>query len=160
MIRNVTQNDVPALCEIYNHYVSETVITFEEIPILHEEMSRRVDSVTSRFPWLVFEQQGAVVGFAYAAQWKERSAFRYSVESSVYVSHEAVGQGIGTALYKALISKLHAAEVHSVIGGISLPNPQSVKLHEKLGFEKTGHFHEVGRKFDQWIDVGYWELTF
>lgn len=158
MIRNVTQNDVPALCEIYNHYVTETVITFEEVPITHEEMSRRVDSVTSRFPWLVFEQQGEVVGFAYAAQWKERSAFRYSAESSVYVSHEAVGQGIGTPLYEALISKLRASEVHSVIGGIALPNPHSVKLHEKLGFEKIGHFHEVGRKFDQWVDVGYWEL--
>lgn len=158
MIRNVTQNDVPALCKIYNHYVTETVITFEEVPITHEEMSRRVDSVTSRFPWLVFEQQGEVVGFAYAAQWKERSAFRYSAESSVYVSHEAVGQGIGTPLYEALISKLRASEVHSVIGGIALPNPHSVKLHEKLGFEKIGHFHEVGRKFDQWVDVGYWEL--
>ena len=160
MIREVGHQDVRALCEIYNHYVTETVITFEEIPILHEDMRRRVDTVMSRFPWLVFEQQGAVVGFAYAAQWKERSAFRYSAESSVYVSHEAVGQGIGTALYEALISKLRASEVHSVIGGISLPNPQSVKLHEKLGFEKIGHFHEVGRKFDQWIDVGYWELTF
>lgn len=159
MIRNAAAGDAEALCDIYNHYVQRTVITFEEEPVSAAEMAERIRTVTARFPWLVYEQHGKVVGFAYASQWKERTAFRRTVEGSVYVSHSAAGRGIGTRLYEALISRLRGQGVHSVIGGIALPNPQSVKLHEKLGFEKAGHFADAGWKFEQWIDLGYWQLT-
>ncbi|MDF7809184.1 GNAT family N-acetyltransferase [Pontiellaceae bacterium B12219] len=158
MIRDVKKSDVPALCEIYNHYVSHTVITFEEAPVSETEMTRRIDEVTRRYPWLVFEQGGTLVGFAYASTWKSRSAFRYSAESTVYVSPDSIGQRIGSQLYEALFSRLPALELHSVVGGIALPNPASVKLHERFGFKKVAHFNEMGRKFNQWIDLGYWEL--
>ena len=122
-------------------------------------MRNRIADVTSGFPWLVYEQNGIVVGFSYATKWKSRSAFRHSVESSVYVSNRCTGQGIGTPLYSALISRLRQLNIHSVIGGIALPNPPSIKIHEQLGFEKVAHFKQVGRKFETWIDTGYWQLV-
>ncbi len=158
MIRDVNGNDAEALCAIYNHYVEATVITFEEAVVSPAEMGRRIADITARFPWLVYEESGAVAGYAYAGPWKPRSAFRHTVESSVYVADGCHGRGIGTQLYRALLTALRTTEVHSVISGIALPNPASVRLHENFGFQKTGHFHDVGRKFDQWIDVGYWEL--
>jgi phosphinothricin acetyltransferase len=158
MIRDVKQTDVQALCEIYNHYVSHTVITFEETPVSEAEMSRRIDAVTSRYPWLVFERDGVVAGYAYVSTWKTRSAFRHSVESTVYVSTDFIGQRIGSQLYEALFSRLHSLDIHSVVGGIALPNPASVKLHETFGFKQVALFNEMGRKFNQWIDLGYWEL--
>lgn len=158
MIRNVNQSDAEALCAIYNHYVSNTVVTFEEMPVTTAEMERRIDAVTSGYPWLVFEEGGTAAGYAYASTWRERSAFRYSAESSVYVSVDCTGRGIGTRLYEALLSQLREQEIRCVIAGITLPNPPSVKLHDKLGFKKAAHFTTVGRKFDRWIDVGFWEL--
>ena len=85
-------------------------------------------------------------------------AYRFSVESAVYVSHDQVGQGTGSSLYAELLDELENLGMHCVLGGISLPNPDSVRLHERLGFEKVAHHREVGRKFDRWIDVGFWQL--
>lgn len=110
-------------------------------------------------PWLVAELSGEVLGFAYASRWKGRCAYRYSVETTIYLAPDRTGSGVGTQLYTALLDKVRAASMHVAIGGISLPNEISVKLHEKLGFRKVGHFEQVGYKFDQWIDVGYWQLT-
>jgi phosphinothricin acetyltransferase len=107
----------------------------------------------------VWEEDGAIAGYAYATEWKERSAYRFSVESTVYVAPGLAGRGIGTRLYEALLAELQRRKVHCVIGGISLPNDASVALHERLGFVKIGHFKEVGWKFDRWVDVGYWELV-
>ena len=112
----------------------------------------------ARLPWYVFERDGAVIGYAYATPWRVRSAYRFSVESSVYVSHEAPRQGIGTQLYKTLIEDLRRRGLQVVIGGIAQPNDASVQLHERLGFQKVAHFTRVGRKFGKWVDVGYWEL--
>ena len=104
------------------------------------------------------EDEGQVVGYAYASRWKSRCAYRYSVETTVYLSSAATGKGFGSLLYEHLIAELRQRSIHSLIGGIALPNNASVSLHEKLGFEKVAHFKEVGWKFNQWIDVGYWEL--
>jgi phosphinothricin acetyltransferase len=109
-------------------------------------------------PWLVAEQDGRLLGYAYATRWRVRPAYRTSVESSVYLGGEAAGRGLGSALYRALLDALRRLDVHMVIGGIAQPNERSVALHEKLGFRKVAHFSEVGRKFGRWIDVGYWEL--
>ncbi len=158
MIRSVRIADASAICEIYNHYVENTTITFEEEPITVTEMQNRIKTVTSTYPWLVLEKDGKVVGYAYANGWKNRSCYRYAAESSVYLSQETTGRGMGSQLYEALFTQLRTSSVHSVIGGIALPNPASVSLHEKLGFKKVAHFKEVGWKFNQWIDVGYWEL--
>lgn len=158
MIRNATVHDAKVICDIYDHYVQKTTITFEEHPITVEEMQHRIADGSKLLPWLIAEEQGGVIGFAYAVQWKNRHAYRYTVESTIYIAPQLTGRGTGKQLYDSLISELRSCSIHSVIGGIALPNPASVALHEKMGFEKVAHFKEVGWKFDRWIDVGYWEL--
>lgn len=160
MIRQASVDDAQAICAIYNHFVLATTISFEERAVTAEEMARRIREYSASLPWLVFEQDGVVAGYAYATAWRVRAAYRFSVESSVYVSPDHPKRGIGSALYRALVDELRARGVHAVIGGIAQPNPASVALHEKLGFEKVAHFKQVGRKFDRWVDVGYWELVF
>ncbi len=150
--------DAARICDIYNHYVRETVVTFEESPVLEADMAQRIAEVTSRLPWLVWETDAGIVGYAYATPWKARAAYRYAAESSVYLAPQVIGRGIGTLLYQELIAALRHRGVHCVIGGAALPNPASVSLHEKLGFSKVAEFRQVGFKFGRWIDVGYWEL--
>ena len=125
----------------------------------NDEMAQRISDVqTCGLPWLVSEEQGSVVGFAYAGPFRKRVAYRFTVESSVYLDISQTGKGLGKPLYSTLINQLKAGDLHVAIGSIALPNQASVKLHESLGFIKTGHFSEVGFKFGRWIDVGYWEL--
>ena len=159
MIRACEPPDASQVCQIYNHYVRETVVTFEEIPVVEHDMAQRIAEVTERLPWLVWEQHGTIVGYAYATVWKARSAYRFSVESTVYLSQSFAGRGIGTQLYQALIADLRGRSVHCIVGGIALPNPASIALHEKLGFSKIGQFKEIGWKFGRWVDVGSWELV-
>lgn len=158
MIRPATAADASALCAIYNHYVKTSTITFEDVPVCADEMARRIVDVVGHLPWLVFEQEGQILGYAYATKWRARAAYRHSVESSVYVSHRHGRSGIGSKLYGELFPLLKQRGVHTVIAGIALPNEASVAIHELCGFKKVAHFSEVGRKFDQWIDVGSWQL--
>ncbi|MFI4939441.1 MAG: arsinothricin resistance N-acetyltransferase ArsN1 family B [Burkholderiales bacterium] len=158
MIRPATVLDAPAIAAIYNPYVAATTISFEEAPVSDREMAQRIKDVTVSLPWHVFESDGKIVGYAYAAPFRARSAFRLSVESSVYVSPDHARKGIGRQLYRKLIDDLRQRGMGVVIGGIALPNIASVALHESIGFEKVAHFKKVGRKFEQWIDLGYWEL--
>jgi phosphinothricin acetyltransferase len=158
MIRACAADDAAAIAGIYNHYVRETVVTFEETPVAADEVARRIVEVLAQHPWLVAEEDGSVVGWAYATQWRARSAYRFAAETTVYVAAGHHGRGIGSSLYSALIAELKQRKVHSAVGGIALPNPASVALHEKLGFKNVAQFAEVGRKFDRWIDVGYWQL--
>jgi phosphinothricin acetyltransferase len=159
MLRAATVADAAAIAAIYNHYVLHTIITFEEVAVNDAEMANRITEVTGfGLPWFVWEENGRVLGYSYAGKWKLRTAFRYCVESSIYLAKDATGRGLGRKLYDALIAALRERGIHSVIGGISLPNDASVGISEKLGFKKIGHFKEVGWKFNQWIDVGYWEL--
>jgi L-amino acid N-acyltransferase YncA len=159
-IRPSVAADSASVADIYNHYVESTIVTFEEEPVSHDTMALRMREVEARgFPWLVAEQGGRVLGYAYAAPWKQRSGYRFSVESTVYLAPDSTGRGLGEALYRELIQRLKGLDVHAVVGGISLPNTESVALHEKCGFRKVAHFREVGRKFERWIDVGYWQLT-
>ena len=159
MIRTVTTRDAEQICNIYNHYIKHTCISFEESPVSIKQMQQRIKDISASFSWLVYEIDQQILGYAYASRWKTRSAYRYSVESTVYLSQQAAGQGIGSQLYAALIAELKETDAHSVIGCIALPNEASIALHEKIGFEKVAHFKEVGRKFDEWIDVGFWELV-
>jgi phosphinothricin acetyltransferase len=157
IIRPALSSDAAQICDIYNPYIANTHITFEEELIGVDTMAERIAAILPVLPWLVWEERQEILGFAYAARWKERSAYRHSVESTIYLRPDTVGQGIGTRLYAALLEVLCGQALHAVIGGISLPNEASVALHEKLGFVKIAQFPEVGRKFDRWIDVGYWQ---
>jgi phosphinothricin acetyltransferase len=157
-IRGVAPADAEQICAIYNHHVRHTIVTFEETPVTAAEMAARIADVTARWPWFVWAEGGSIGGYAYATEWKSRSAYRFSVESTVYVAPSFERRGIGTRLYEALIAQLRQQRIHCVVGGIALPNAASVALHEKLGFVKIGQFIEVGFKLDRFIDVGYWEL--
>ena len=157
-IRTAVADDARRVAAIYNHYIAETVVTFETAPVATEAMHARVQGVQDAgLPWLVAESGEDIVGYAYAAPWKARDAYRFAVESTIYLAPEATGRGIGRGLYEALLQRLQARELHTAIGGIALPNAASVALHEAMGFAKVAHFREVGFKSGRWIDVGYWQ---
>lgn len=159
-VRPATPADAAAIAGVYNHYVRDTIITFEEQEVSADDMIGRIgEVVAASLPWLVAERDGRLLGYACAGKWKGRCAYRYSVESTVYLDPAFTGQGLGTLLYRALLASLRPVSIHAVIGGIALPNAASVALHEKLGFAKVAHFREVGFKFGRWIDVGYWQVT-
>jgi phosphinothricin acetyltransferase len=109
-------------------------------------------------PWYVAEEGGKVVGFTFASKWKGRCAYRFSVESTVYLHPDHAGRGIGRRLYETLMAELRGRSLHGVLAGIALPNDASVALHERLGFIKVAYLKEVGWKFGRWVDVGYWQL--
>jgi len=159
VIRVITNKDLESITDIYNYYISSTTVTFEDENITVETMQERVAKVhAAHLPWLIAENDlGVVVGYAYATKWRERFAYRFSVEVTVYLSPEHEKQGYGTKLYEALFAELKKRSVHSVIGGITLPNPASIALHEKFGMKQVAHFKEVGFKFDNWQDTGYWQ---
>jgi len=156
-LRAATPDDAGAICAIYNPYVATTTITFEEAPVTETAMATRIGELLPTHPWWVSVVGGAITGYAYAAQWRTRSAYRYSVETTVYVAPGACGCGVGTQLYRALLDDLSQRRFHCAMGGIALPNAASVALHEKMGFAKVAHFRQVGAKFGRWIDVGYWQ---
>jgi len=159
MIRPALPADAKAIARIYNDYILNTVITFEEQVVTPHAIATRIDEVyAASLPWLVAESSGRIVGYTYASRWKDRSAYRYSVESTVYLDPAARGVGFGSRLYATLVAGLRQQKVHAVIGGIALPNEASTRLHEKFGFRKVAHFKEVGYKFEAWVDVGYWQL--
>ncbi len=158
-IRPAIENDAAALASIYNHYIAETVITFETDPVTERDMASRIaETHALPLPWLVADSNGDISGYAYASKWKGRCAYRFAVESTIYLDPARTGKGIGTGLYTALIEAIRDHGMHAVIGGIALPNEASVRLHERLGFRKVGQFEQVGYKQDRWVDVGYWQL--
>jgi phosphinothricin acetyltransferase len=158
-IRPAIPADAERICTIYNHYIATTTISFEEEPVGAADMAQRIADVgAANLPWLVMLDGDQLIGYAYATKWRVRAAYRFAVESSVYFAPQYVGQGGGRALYEALLAELRQRDLHLVIGGIAQPNEASVRLHERLGFQKVAHFSEVGLKFGQWIDVGYWQL--
>jgi phosphinothricin acetyltransferase len=161
VIRSISDGDVNSITEIYNYYISETTVTFETEMVVPRNMSERISKIKSdSLPWIVAQDSsGDVIGYAYASKWRERFAYRFSAEITVYLSATSTNKGMGTALYKALFSELKRKNIHSVMGGITLPNDASIALHEKFGMVKVAHFTEVGFKFNQWLDVGYWQGT-
>ena len=160
-IRPIRENDAPAYARIYNHYIRSTTVTFEETEISNQEALQRIQQTTlAGYPWLVFEESDKQLsGYAYAGLFKERASYRQTLELSIYLDANATGRGIGSKLMQAILDAVSKLDCHILIGGVALPNPASARLHEKFGFEKIAHFKEVGRKFDQWIDVAYWQKT-
>jgi L-amino acid N-acyltransferase YncA len=158
MVREASLGDADSIRGIYNHYVRESCISFEEDPVSAQEMRSRIKEYSKESPWIVCEVDGKVLGYSYASKWRARSAYRHSAETTVYVDKDAKSKGIGSALYEELIGRLRRQGLHALMAGIALPNEASQRLHEKFGFKKVAHFPEVGWKLGRWVDVGYWEL--
>ncbi len=160
MIRAFQKGDEIAICSIYNYFVENTHHTFETKSVDSKEMLSRIKTILTNYPFIVVEIEGEIVAYAYATRWKSRQAYDQTVESTIYIKSGHQGSGLGTILYAELINQLKQLNIHCVLGGISLPNNASISLHKKLGFKSSGVLKEVGYKFGNWIDVGYWALHF
>ena len=156
-IREVKAEDVIDITKIYNHYVENTTITFDLALCTEEEMEQRINSIKANYPFLVVTEDDEVVGFAYASKWKDKAAYQFCAETTIYLHPNAVSKGLGLRLYNALLTALPLYDIATAIGCITIPNPESIAMHEKLGFKKAGEFEHVGFKFEKWINVGYWQ---
>lgn len=158
VIRPATLADAWAIAGIYNHYIRNTVVTFEEEPLSTRAMEQRIAAVRdASLPWLLADSRDGIIGYACAGRFHPRSAYRYAAETAVYLAHGREGQGTGTRLYVELLNLLKNQGIRTAVGLIALPNAPSVTLHEKLGFSHTGTLTAVGFKQDRWVDVGYWQ---
>jgi phosphinothricin acetyltransferase len=159
-LRVARGEDADALAVIYAPIVRDTAISFELAPPDADEMRRRTTATLATHPWLVAEDADGVAGYAYASAHRVRGAYRFSLDVSVYTAERARRRGIGAALYTALLGIASAQGFHRAYAGITLPNPASAALHERLGFAFLGAYREVGFKLGVWHDVGWWERPF
>jgi len=158
-IRLAVGEDAPRVLEIYAPIVRETIISFELAAPTGQEMRDRIVSTLEALPWLVYERDAALLGYAYATRHRERLAYQWSVDVSCYVHAEARRGGIGKALYGALFGILRAQGFQNAYAGITLPNEASVRLHEAMGFKPVGVYRGVGYKLGAWRDVGWWHCS-
>ena len=156
IIRRASAGDADGVFAIYRPIVEETAISFETVAPSPAELTRRISAANAHHVWLVAESEGAVAGYAYATGHRARHAYRYSVETSVYVHPSHHGRGVGSALYRRLIAELETLGFFHAYAGITLPNDASMALHGRAGFRRIGTFPCVGFKFGRWHDVSWW----
>ena len=156
-LRLVTPADAPAILAIYTPYILNTAITFEEAVPTEEEFARRVRSVLEQYPYLAMEENGEILGYAYASRVRSRAAYDWSAELSVYVRQDCRGRGVGRRLYGCLLELLTLQHVHLAYGVVALPNEESHGLHMALGFRLLERFPEMGYKMGSWWDIGWYE---
>jgi|SRR5829696_7282349 len=157
-VRLATAADGAPMAAIYAPYVVETAISFELVPPTALEMAARIERVTTHWPWLVVEVDGVVRGYAYATRHRDRPAYDWTTETTVYVDRAFHGRGLGRAAMRALIAVLRLQGFHLVVAGITAPNPGSFGLHRALGFSRVGAFDAIGWKSDAWHGVEFWAL--
>ena len=160
-LRPAEPSDLPALTAIYNHYVRETPITFDVEPFPVEARRPWLEGFAAEGPHQLFvaERGGDLLGYAGSMRFRPKAAYATSVETTVYMRVGSEGQGIGAALYARLFEALRGEELHRAYAGITLPNPASIRLHERFGFRPVGVFHEVGRKLGRYWDVAWYEKS-
>ena len=159
MIRNVKMSDAKNITEIYNYYIENTVITFQTDLLSVEETEKKIEEILLKgFPYIVYEENNEVIGYAYAGVWRDRKAYEITFETSIYLDQTKTKKGIGRQLYKELIERSRQIGAHSLIGVVSVPNEGSKKLHLEFGFELLGTFKEVGQKFNKYVSVEFWQL--
>jgi phosphinothricin acetyltransferase len=156
-VRVARPDDAAAIAAIYGPYVRDTAISFEETPPSIGEMRARIERTLAAYPYLVGEDEGDVVAYAYASRHAERAAYRWACDVTVYVAPHAHRRGFGRRLYSRLFELLARQRIHAAYAGITLPNDKSVGLHEAMGFESLGVYREVGFKGGAWRDVGWWQ---
>jgi phosphinothricin acetyltransferase len=157
-IRQVKPEDATAILAIYAPYISGTPVTFEETIPSADEMAARIESIRHNLPFLVCEADGKIAGYAYATNYRNRSAYRWTCELSVYVHPEYRRKKVGTLLYNCATRILRYQGIRMALAAITIPNPESTRFHERFGFMKTAEFHQVGFKQGSWHTVGWWEL--
>jgi phosphinothricin acetyltransferase len=157
IVRLARPDDAAAIASIYAPYVEKTVVSFEMEPPDAAEMGRRIAAGGTLYPWLVAEETNAIIGYASASAFRSRAAYRFAIETSVYLSAAAHGRGVGRRLYARLIELSEAQGFVQAIAAITLPNEPSVRLHEALGFTPAGTYRQVGWKCGGWHDVGLWQ---
>jgi L-amino acid N-acyltransferase YncA len=158
-IRLIEAKDTAGALAVYEPYVISTPVTFEyEVPSL-EDFAKKIKTNTSKYPWLVCLQNGVVIGYAYASDFRYRAAYQWSHESTIYLSEAAQGKGLGRILYETLFSVLTLQGYYNVFAGVAIPNKKSEGLHTSLGFEDIGIFRKVGYKLGQWHDTRWFQLT-
>lgn len=157
LIRIAGPQDAEAIAGIYAPFVIDTPVSFETVPPDTEAMRQRVERVLKQFPWLVCDDDSEIIGFAYASPHRDRAAYRWSVDTAVYIARGHHRRGIGRALYTALLGILPLQGVRNAFAGITLPNEGSVGLHEAMGFQPIGVYRSVGYKLKRWHDVGWWQ---
>ena len=158
-VRAALAADLPGLNDVYNHYVRETHVTFDIEPITLDARRDWFTHYDTRGRHRVFVacEGTRVLGFASSSRWRPKPAYDTSVETSVYLAPDATGRGLGASLYASLFASLEGEDVHRAYAGIALPNPASVALHERFGFERVAYFSEQGRKFGRYWDVAWFE---
>jgi L-amino acid N-acyltransferase YncA len=161
-IRHATPDDAPAVAAIYNHAIAYTIASFWTEPRPDSEIADEIAaSDESTYPWLVAEDADTdkVIGSAWSKRWNPRTAYDITCEVTIYIAPDAQGQGVGKALYTDLFARLKMIGYRHIIGGISLPNEASVRLHESMGMKQVAMFEGIGEKFGDAIDVGYWQVS-
>lgn len=158
MIRRVKLEDAKAITTIYNEYVEHSVVTFDTEPLREEDMRSRIAEIATRFPYFVYEEDGRVTGYCYAHLWKERDAYKHTLETTVYMAPGYLGKGIGKMLMQRLIEECKREGYHALVACITEGNAASDSLHLGLGFKQVSHFEKVGLKFGRWLDVVDYEL--
>lgn len=157
-IRNVSLSDAQAIADIYNYYIANTTITFETELVTKEEMERRIQEISAKYPYFVYEEDGKVIGYCYAHPWRTRAAFLHTLETSVYLDHQEKHHGVGALLVKHLIELCRAQGYHVLIACITSENTDSCVFHEHLGFKPVAKYDEVGWKFERWVGLKDYEL--
>lgn len=158
-LRPVEPHDAAAIAAIYNHYILRSVASFETEALDEAEMRRRILAIAARHPYFVCETEGEVAGYCYAHPWKERAAYRHTLETTVYVAPGRTGLGIGRRLMEHLVAACRATgDCHALVACITADNTPSIALHRALGFRCVSHFEQVGRKFGRWLGVVDYEL--
>ncbi len=156
-VRPVQISDADFCLRLYSKYVVDSAVSFElEAPSL-EEFSNRIETISKRFPYLIAEESGSAVGYAYASAYRDRAAYQWNVEVSIYVEERSKKSGVATKLYTELFSELERIHICKAFAVIALPNEASVGFHQKMGFEKFATYRNVGFKLNQWHDVLWME---
>ena len=158
-IRLATTGDAAAVADIYTPYCEGSAVSFEQVAPTVDEMAQRIAAVIAQRPWIVLEDDGAVVGYAYSGPHNERWAYRWSVNTAIYISRRHQRRGAGRALYTALFDLLCRLGYYKAVAGITLPNPASVGLHEAMGFELVGVYRDIGYKLGAWRDVAWYQAS-
>ena len=153
MIRYVEEKDYKEITDIYNYYIKNTTITFEEDELSYENMRKRIDSIKKKFPYIVYEEDGSILGYAYLNYFSERSAYRFSLDLSIYLKNGELTKGIGSALYNEIENIAIKKGIKKIISCITLSNDRSISFHKKMGFSECGRMNNVGYKHNAWQSI-------